>query len=76
MRPSRWEFLAHDHGDVRIGYQLHGLASLGCWCALGRAVSMAALARFADDGRIGAGRLADTLVPRLMASVTASPPKS
>jgi hypothetical protein len=36
---------------------------------------MAALARFADDGRIDAGRLADTLVPRLMASVTARPPK-
>ena len=43
--------------------------------ALYGAVSMAALSRYADDGRIDAGRLADSLVPRLMASVAASPRK-
>jgi hypothetical protein len=36
---------------------------------------MAALARYADDGRIDAGQLADTLVSRLIASVTGSLPK-
>jgi TetR/AcrR family transcriptional regulator len=42
--------------------------------ALYGAVSTAALSRYADEGTIDAGPLADTLVPRLVASVTGGSP--